>query len=247
MNELYKLTIESAELELAVTEGFVDKAKSTVSKIIEKLKAFIKKFIVFIKDKCTKFIKFVEKMASKLAHLTEMDDKRMIDVPYCISIDASSKVLVKIDKKVKGVIAELERDADVNEDNLNYSEERYVIENTLLRESKKITVAEAKKEIKTILNYIHNRNDNIAFTITGLSNDILKLEKSVTNSNTQFMNKKIAVIQKLIAIERYILSYNNKTLEKCLILVKKIGNKKIKDEVETSKKIQDRVTKPVLN
>ena len=43
MNELYKLTIESAELELAVTEGFADKAKSTVSKIIEKLKVFIKK------------------------------------------------------------------------------------------------------------------------------------------------------------------------------------------------------------
>lgn len=42
MNELYELTIESAELELAVTEGFVDKAKSTASKIIEKLKMFIK-------------------------------------------------------------------------------------------------------------------------------------------------------------------------------------------------------------
>lgn len=43
MNEIYELTIESTELELTVTEGFADKAKSTASKIIEKLKTFIKK------------------------------------------------------------------------------------------------------------------------------------------------------------------------------------------------------------
>lgn len=99
MNELYELTIESADLELAVTEGFADKAKSTASKIIEKLKTFIKKFIVFIKDKCVKFIKYVLHLATKLKNLTEMDDREMIDVPNCIIVDDSAKTLMSIEKK----------------------------------------------------------------------------------------------------------------------------------------------------
>lgn len=43
MNELYELAIESAEIELMVTEGVTDKTKDLVNKIIEKVKAFVKK------------------------------------------------------------------------------------------------------------------------------------------------------------------------------------------------------------
>lgn len=246
MNEIYKLTIESAELELAVTEGFADKAKSTVSKIIEKLKVFIKKCIVFIKDKCAKFIKFVEKLAHKLAHINEMDDDRYIDVPMCIILDESAKTVVSIDNKVKHIIEKLKRNVDVDEKDFDFSEERPKIGYILLTDKRSILVREAKKEILTTLSYIHNKNDNIAFTITGLSNEILKLEKSITDSDTPLINKQITVIQKLITIEQSLISYNNKTVEKCLELVKKIGNKKLKDKVATAKQIEDRVTKPVL-
>ena len=45
MNELYELAIESAEIELMVTEGVTDKTKDLVNKIIEKVKAFVKKMI----------------------------------------------------------------------------------------------------------------------------------------------------------------------------------------------------------
>lgn len=97
------------------------------------------------------------------------------------------------------------------------------------------------------LSYIHQKN-NIAVGIIKSLNDMIdKLEKSETDSNRLDKYNQLVVIQKLISIEQYMITYNNKTLEKCLILIKKIGNKKIKDEVETSKKIEDHVTKSVLD
>lgn len=131
MNEIYELTIESTELELTVTEGFADKAKSTASKIIEKLKTFIKKFIVFIKDKCVKFIKYVLHLATKLKNLTEMDDREMIDVPNCIIVDDSAKTLMSIEKKVLRALTQLENGADVDEEYLDFSKERSIIDKSL--------------------------------------------------------------------------------------------------------------------
>jgi hypothetical protein len=247
MHELYELTIESADLELAVTEGFADKAKSTASKIIEKLKTFIKKFIVFIKDKCVKFIKYVLHLATKLKNLTEMDDREMIDVPNCIIVDDSAKTLMSIEKKVLRALTQLEKGDDVDEEYLNFSKERSTIDQILLGYSQSISVAKAKKDIMGTLSYIHQKN-NIAVGIIKSLNDMIdKLEKDETNSNRLDRYNQLVIIQKLISIEQYMITYNNKTLEKCLILIKKIGNKKIKDEVETSKKIEDHVTKPVLN
>lgn len=247
MNELYELAIESAELELAVTEGFADKAKSTVSKIIEKLKVFIKKFIIFIKDKCVKFIKSVLNLATKLKNLTEMSDNKMIDVPKCIIVDESAKVHVSIVQKMKRIITELNRTGDVDKDYLDFSKEWDMIEQVLLRYTQNMSVGDAKQEILTTLSYIHNSNDNVVNTVKALSDRIDKLEKSKTDSNTMSINKQITIIQKLISIEQYVVSYNNKTLEKCLMLIKKIGNKKIKDGVTVAKQIEDHVTKPVLN
>ena len=248
MNDIYELTIESAELELAVTEGFADKTKSTASKIIEKLKVFIKKFIAFIKDKCVKFIKFVLNLATKLKqHLTEMDDHKMIDVPKCVIVDDSAKVHVSIVQKITRTITELNRSGDVDKEYLDFSKEYDTIEQILLRYTQNMSVGDAKKEILTTLSYVHNSNENVVNTIKALSDRIDKLEKARLDSNTMNVNKQIAVIQKLISIEQYVISYNNKTLEKCLILIKKIGNKKIKDGVTVAKQIEDHVTKPVLN
>ena len=247
MHELYELTIESADLELAVTEGFADKAKSTASKIIEKLKTFIKKFIVFIKDKCVKFIKYVLHLATKLKNLTEMDDREMIDVPNCIIVDDSAKTLMSIEKKVLRAVTQLEKGDDVDEEYLNFSKERSTIDQILLGYSQSISVAKAKKDIMGTLSYIHQKNNIAVGIIKSLNVMIDKLEKDETNSNRMDRYNQLVIIQKLISIEQYMITYNNKTLEKCLILIKKIGNKKIKDEVETSKKIEDHVTKPVLN
>lgn len=240
MHEIYELAIESAELDLAVTEGFADKAKSTASKIIEKLKVFIKKFIAFIKDKCAKFIKFVLKLADKLKHLTEMNDHKMINVPKCIVVDESSKVIAPLKTRVQYLINHGLKDIDdVTEKNLDISKYREEIESYLLVDSIYMSVADAKKEILTTLTYIHHKNDEIIDRIGRLYNFIDKLEKNKDSENASHTNKTIAIAQKIISIDRYVISYNNKTLEKCLVLIKKIGNKKIKAEVETSKKIED--------
>ena len=74
-----------------------------------------------------------------------------------------------------------------------------------------------------------------------------QLEKSTTGKNVGSVNKQISAIQKLISIEQAIVSYNTKTLEKCLELVKRIGNKDLKKEVGFAKRLEDQLTKPVLN
>lgn len=141
----------------------------------------------------------------------------------------------------------MEKGADVDEEYLDFSKERSTIDQILLQYSQSISVAKAKKDIMGTLSYIHQKN-NIAVGIIKSLNDMIdKLEKSETDSNRLDKYNQLVVIQKLISIEQYMITYNNKTLEKCLILIKKIGNKKIKDEVETSKKIEDHVTKSVLD
>lgn len=247
MNEIYELAIESAEVELVVTEGFADKAKAAGSKVIEKFKVFIKKFIVFIKDKLGKFAKYIEKLAHKLASMNEMADNKMIDVPVCIILDDTSRTVVSIDNKVKRVINDLKSNNDIDEDDLDFSEERQKISYIYLTHTHNISVREAKKEVLTILSYIHNRNDIIIDRIKGLSGLMDQLEKSTTGKNVGSVNKQISAIQKLISIEQAVVSYNTKTLEKCLELVKRIGNKDLKKEVGFTKRLEDQLTKPVLN
>lgn len=51
MNELYEIAIESTEVKLLLTEGFVDKSKQLIIKAIKKIKEMIKKMISYIKTK----------------------------------------------------------------------------------------------------------------------------------------------------------------------------------------------------
>ena len=46
MNEIYELAIESAEVELLLTEGFADKAKDIAKKAAIKIKEIIKKLLI---------------------------------------------------------------------------------------------------------------------------------------------------------------------------------------------------------
>lgn len=171
----------------------------------------------------------------------------MIDVPVCIILDDTSRTVVSIDNKVKRVINNLKSNNDIDEDDLDFSEERQKISYIYLTHTHNISVREAKKEVLTILSYIHNRNDIIIDRIKGLSGLMDQLEKSTTGKNVGSVNKQISAIQKLISIEQAVVSYNTKTLEKCLELVKRIGNKDLKKEVGFAKRLEDQLTKPVLN
>lgn len=172
----------------------------------------------------------------------------MINVPKCIIVDECSKVFVNLDTRVKYLINHGLKDIDdITEKDLDITKYRDEMEIFLSEYSRYMSVGDAKKEILTMLSYIHHKNDVIVDRIKGLSRLIDTLDNIKDSENASRLNKEIHIIQKIISIDQYVISYNNKTLEKCLTLIKKIGNKKIKDEVETSKKIEDHVTKPVLD
>lgn len=67
MNEIYELAIESAEVELLLTEGFADKAKTVLDKIIKKISDMINKLIVYIKNKLAYKIKQVQRNVGVLS------------------------------------------------------------------------------------------------------------------------------------------------------------------------------------
>ena len=60
-NTSNELLIESAEINLLVTEGLADKSKKTFATVIKKIKEFIRKVLTYIKSKLANKIKIVDK------------------------------------------------------------------------------------------------------------------------------------------------------------------------------------------
>ena len=99
MNELYELAIESAEIELMVTEGVTDKTKDMVNKIIEKVKAFVKKMITII---TTKLSEYLAKMKKRFANKSAVDhtvDNDMVSIPKAFT--EYERIILLVRKKIK--------------------------------------------------------------------------------------------------------------------------------------------------
>lgn len=99
MNELYELAIESAEIELMVTEGVADKTKDMVNKIIEKVKAFVKKMITII---TTKLHDYLAKMKKRTANKSAVDhtvDNDMVSIPKAFT--EYERIIPLVRKKIK--------------------------------------------------------------------------------------------------------------------------------------------------
>mgnify|MGYP000895912464 FL=1 len=63
---VYELTIESAEINLLVTEGLVDKGKKVLEDTIKKVKEFVRKLIELVKKVFNDKVKTIKDMASKI-------------------------------------------------------------------------------------------------------------------------------------------------------------------------------------
>lgn len=99
MNELYELAIESAEIELMVTEGVTDKTKDLVNKIIEKVKVFVKKMITII---TTKLHDYLAKMKKRTANKSAVDhtvDNDMVSIPKAFT--EYERIIPLVRKKIK--------------------------------------------------------------------------------------------------------------------------------------------------
>lgn len=99
MNKLYELAIESAEIELMVTEGVTDKTKDLVNKIIEKVKVFVKKMITII---TTKLHDYLAKMKKRTANKSAVDhtvDNDMVSIPKAFT--EYERIIPLVRKKIK--------------------------------------------------------------------------------------------------------------------------------------------------
>lgn len=63
---IYDLTIESAEINLLVTEGFIDKGKKVLEDAIKKVKEFVRKLIELVKKVFNNKLKTIKGMINEI-------------------------------------------------------------------------------------------------------------------------------------------------------------------------------------
>ena len=63
---IYDLTIESAEINLLVTEGFIDKGKKVLEDAIKKVKEFVRKLIELVKKVFNNKLKTIKDMIKEI-------------------------------------------------------------------------------------------------------------------------------------------------------------------------------------
>ena len=93
--------IESAEINLLVTEGLADKSKKTFAIVIKKIKEFIRKVLTYIKSKLRNKIKAVDKNIKK----AKVDEPETVDEPITL---ASTKKLTDLLNSVKSMLSSAE-------------------------------------------------------------------------------------------------------------------------------------------
>lgn len=99
MNELYELAIESAEIQLMVTEGVTDKTKDMVNKIIEKVKAFVKKMITIITTKLRERLEKMKKRTANKSTVNHTVDNDMVSIPKAFT--EYERIIPLVRKKIK--------------------------------------------------------------------------------------------------------------------------------------------------
>ena len=80
-NTSNEILMESAEIELLVTEGLVDKSKKAFTNIIKKIKEFIRKVLTYIKSKLTNKIKAVDNNIKK----AKVDETETVEEPITLA------------------------------------------------------------------------------------------------------------------------------------------------------------------
>lgn len=100
MNEIYELAIESAEVELLLTEGFADKAKDIAKKAAIKIKEIIKKLLKKIVNVLDAGMRKYRKLKLATKDFIHDNDNRQIDIrkAYLVYGTLTKTVRDKIDR-----------------------------------------------------------------------------------------------------------------------------------------------------
>lgn len=218
MNELYELAIESAEIELMVTEGVTDKTKDMVNKIIEKVKAFVKKMITII---TTKLSEYLAKMKKRFANKSAVDhtvDNDMVSIPKAFT--EYERIIPLVRKKIKEGLEVMLRRKE-------FDPSDYYL-GTEMGDMDRAHENEERVPIKKARDIINHIIDTISA--------VLKYEQDVLNSFTRIANEfksngdrseynrnSINLLNKLLLAERKLIMFISDIITRSNQMINQIG------------------------
>lgn len=218
MNELYELAIESAEIELMVTEGVADKTKDLVNKIIEKVKAFVKKMITIITTKLHEYLAKMKKRTANKSDVNHNVDNDMVSIPKAFT--EYERIIPLVHKKIKGALEVILRRKEF--DPFDY----YL--GTEIGDMDRAHENEERVPIKKARDIIHHIIDTMP--------DVLKYEQDALNSIIRIANefksngdrsedsrKSIDLLNKILIAERALIMFISNIITRSNQMINQIG------------------------
>ena len=219
MNELYELAIESAEIELMVTEGITDKTKDIVNKIIEKVKAFVKKMITIITTKLRERLEKMKKRTANKSAVNHTADNDMVSIPKAFT--EYERIIPLVHKKIKGALEVILRRKEF--DPYDY----YL--GTEMGDMDRAHDNEERVPIKKARDIIHH--------IIDIMPDVLKYEQDALNTITRIANefkssngdrsetsrKSIDLLNKILIAERHLIMFISDIITRSNQMINQIG------------------------
>lgn len=218
MNELYELAIESAEIELMVTEGVTDKTKDLVNKIIEKVKAFVKKMITIITTKLRERLAKMKKRTANKSAVNHTVDNDMVSIPKAFT--EYERIIPLVRKKIKEGLEVMLRRKEF--DPYDY----YL--GTEMGDMDRAHENEERVPIKKARDIIHHIIDTMP--------DVLKYEQDALNSITRIANEfksngdrseynrnSINLLNKLLLAERELIMFISDIITRSNQMINQIG------------------------
>lgn len=221
MHELYEIAIESTEVKLLLTEGFVDKSKQLIIKAVKKIKEMIKKMISYIK---TKLIYKIKRNRKDIADIIKRNaiirSNATVVVPTIFN-----QFETLLDALIKAIYAKLEmmlRDKDFDLNDIDFTSEIDAIKDQLVSVIE-MPVKQAIHIIDTINKYSDNNLGELQ-KIFNTSNELLTSYVNIAEK-TDYDDRCIAAMQKIIpAINAIIMFINHLSDISKSVMVKMTNN-----------------------
>ena len=219
MNELYELAIESAEIELMVTEGVTDKTKDLVNKIIEKVKAFVKKMITIITTKLRERLEKMKKRTANKSAVNHTADNDMVSIPK--SFTEYERLIPLVRKKIKDAITVILRRKEFDPYDYYLGTEMGDMDRAHENEER-VPIKKARDIIHHIIDIMPDvlkyEQDTLR-TITRLANEF----KSSNGDRSEDSRKSINLLNKILIAERALIVFISDIITRSNQMINQIG------------------------
>lgn len=219
MNELYELAIESAEIELMVTEGVTDKTKDLVNKIIEKVKAFVKKMITIITTKLRERLEKMKKRTANKSAVNHTADNDMVSIPKAFT--EYERLIPLVRKKIKDAITVILRRKEFDPYDYYLGTEMGDMDRAHENEER-VPIKKARDIIHHIIDIMPDvlkyEQDTLR-TITRLANEF----KSSNGDRSEDSRKSINLLNKILIAERALIVFISDIITRSNQMINQIG------------------------